>query len=944
MVQNYAARPRDAYVTLTVEGRIEPVASRRVLAPPGDKRPVVLTFEPRAEDHGKGLVVAALAGRRARRSTTSRTAASRPARRCPSSSPRDAPYSWTTRALDADPDVDLQRLTLEQLAHGERRSGRARHRRGRLPGDAARARRARPRAARRHVPRRRRRRAGRQAADHLVGDRRPAPALPHARRRPRREGRRALEAARRRRGASCARRHHARRRRVDPRAHGDHRRLRRRRQRLAAQGVVRPLRAQRRRARAPPSRPGGGGPGAHGRSARASPSRRAPRRCTSKGPACPSATLAAQAAASPSCLRSIAPASTTCAGTTPHVGEALVAANLTSDARERRPTAHGDRRRAARRPHGAATVRGARTRTTSGAPGSRLLAALALAFDVYWRHARQPRSPTSRTGAVIPTLARLWMLVLGVAFVVVAAVIARDRGAGASVLRPRRLAIALAGAAPLVYEGLVHARPRPRDVRALRPPARARAASRRSRSSLACAALATPAAHERAGAARSSSLLSSLAALAAALAVAEPELGRPLDRLTVVVARRSIALDRSGARRGRPRRAPSCASPRRRCTTTIASGTVVFGAEAATEDPPRPRSESAAAAAVEVGRDAHEPRGRDPPRARRAPGRHRRRASCWSPTACRRAATRSPRRRPPSPPTCPIDVVVARSEAGRPTCASSSVRAPTRADEGEPFDLRVVTSSAIATDVEVRVEARRRAFAPVRAHVEAGEDVLRLREIAADPGLHRYDVEVTALDPTADGVARGQRGERLRARPRRRRSRSSSRATPGKARRSPARSRRAASTRSSAARPASRPTSAASRALRSRRPRATCARAISRRRRSTRSPATRATSAADSSSWAAIRSMGPGGYARTPIEEVSPVAFDLKQEKRRASLAEVIAIDYSRLDGRHGQRAHEARARQRGRRALARRSSARAIGSASSTSTRSSAGPSRWRR
>ena len=39
--------------------------------------------------------------------------------------------------------------------------------------------------------------------------------------------------------------------------------------------------------------------------------------------------------------------------------------------------------------------------------------------------------------------------------------------------------------------------------------------------------------------------------------------------------------------------------------------------------------------------------------------------------------------------------------------------------------------------------------------------------------------------------------------------------------------------------------------------------------------------------------MGPGGYAQTPIEEVSPVSFDLKQERRRASLAEVIAIDYS---------------------------------------------------
>jgi len=31
----------------------------------------------------------------------------------------------------------------------------------------------------------------------------------------------------------------------------------------------------------------------------------------------------------------------------------------------------------------------------------------------------------------------------------------------------------------------------------------------------------------------------------------------------------------------------------------------------------------------------------------------------------------------------------------------------------------------------------------------------------------------------------------------------------------------------------------------------------------------------------------------TPIEEISPVSFDLKQEKRRASLAEVIAIDIS---------------------------------------------------
>ncbi|MFO7178593.1 MAG: VWA domain-containing protein, partial [Pseudomonadota bacterium] len=41
------------------------------------------------------------------------------------------------------------------------------------------------------------------------------------------------------------------------------------------------------------------------------------------------------------------------------------------------------------------------------------------------------------------------------------------------------------------------------------------------------------------------------------------------------------------------------------------------------------------------------------------------------------------------------------------------------------------------------------------------------------------------------------------------------------------------------------------------------------------------------------QSLGPGGYARTAIEEVSPTAFDLKQERRRASLAEVIAVDFS---------------------------------------------------
>jgi hypothetical protein len=57
MVKNYGANPRDAFVTLSIEGHSEPVASRRVLVAPGEKVPVVLTFEPRADDQNKGLTV-----------------------------------------------------------------------------------------------------------------------------------------------------------------------------------------------------------------------------------------------------------------------------------------------------------------------------------------------------------------------------------------------------------------------------------------------------------------------------------------------------------------------------------------------------------------------------------------------------------------------------------------------------------------------------------------------------------------------------------------------------------------------------------------------------------------------------------------------------------------------------------------------------------------------
>ena len=115
MVQSWSARPREAYVTLAIEGRTELAASRRLLLPAGDKLPVVLTFEPRPDDQGAGLTVQLAPGDAEPVDDVAygRVPASL---RMPVVVASDRPYSWTTRAVEADPSVDLQRLTVAQLA------------------------------------------------------------------------------------------------------------------------------------------------------------------------------------------------------------------------------------------------------------------------------------------------------------------------------------------------------------------------------------------------------------------------------------------------------------------------------------------------------------------------------------------------------------------------------------------------------------------------------------------------------------------------------------------------------------------------------------------------------------------------------------------------------------------------------------------------------------
>lgn len=220
-----------------------------------------------------------------------------------------------------------------------------------------------------------------------------------------------------------------------------------------------------------------------------------------------------------------------------------------------------------------------------------------------------------------------------------------------------------------------------------------------------------------------------------------------------------------------------------------------------------------------------------------------------------------------------------------------AVSAGGRASVGEAIDLRVVTSAEAEADVELRIYRDGELLRQGEAHIAAGEDVVHLREVAGDPGLHRYDVELTAKDRTRDQAVEDNQGSTF-----------------------------------------VRVTGEAS-AL------------VLERERGLAAPLVRALSNAafkvkigdatqvpgDIAGFAVYdlivlsdisavelapeqiaalssyvrdlggglllmggdRSLGPGGYGKTPLEEVSPVSFDVKQERRRASLAEVIAVDIS---------------------------------------------------
>jgi Ca-activated chloride channel family protein len=382
--------------------------------------------------------------------------------------------------------------------------------------------------------------------------------------------------------------------------------------------------------------------------------------------------------------------------------------------------------------------------------------------------------------------------------------------------------------------------------------------------------------------------LSGSAALAAALAALGLEVGRPLDRLVVIVAvDKSRSIDLVPGASGRIASELLAAETSMRDGDRI--GRLVFGATSAIEDPPRTKSTLPNPQKADVARDGTDI------------GAAIRQALATLPpdSAARIAimsdgvATRGDALAAALSATAlgiPIDVVPL-DQGTIPNVRVASLRLTSRAARGEALDLKLITEAGSDAEVEVRVYRDGELIRRGPTKIAQGQDVVALREVAPGPGLHRYDVEISALDPSQDQAPDDNLGVgfvRVRG--------------PSTAlvlSDSPALADPIAAALQSAAFEVERASAAAI-------------------------PADLAgfarhdlivlgsIRAADLSvtQLDALRSyvrdlgggllllggehaMGPGGYARTPVEELSPLSFDLKQERRRASLAEIIAVDYS---------------------------------------------------
>ncbi|MEM6788628.1 MAG: VWA domain-containing protein [Myxococcota bacterium] len=380
-----------------------------------------------------------------------------------------------------------------------------------------------------------------------------------------------------------------------------------------------------------------------------------------------------------------------------------------------------------------------------------------------------------------------------------------------------------------------------------------------------------------------------VAILASALAAAGPEWGRPLDRLAVLaVVDRSRSIDLVPSAPTRVARELAVATEGMRDDDRI--GTIVFGADAAVEEPLRRPADLPTPQRVDVGRDGTDI----------AAGLERALAEMPADAAGRivllsdGVATRGDAMAAAAAAVAsdiPIDVLVLEQ---RPVADIRIVSAQTTtpvASEGETLGMRVVIASPAATEVELRLIRDGTLVRRIQAQVAAGEDVLRFAEPAPTAGLHRYDVEVTAADPSLDESAEDNRASlfvKVRG-PARALVLDGDEGATGFV----AHALRAADFRVDEGRVSAFPADVGAMAAYDLIVFGDIAAADVR-------PAQHdalATYVRDLGGGVLLvggdRSFGPGGWSKTPIEEISPVAFDLKQERHRASLAQVIAIDIS---------------------------------------------------
>ncbi len=118
MLAHYGQSPRDVFVTLRQRNIETPLASRKLRLEPGERAPVVLTFEPARGDYGSGLIVEISP-------SDSLPADDRAYGRVPSGQKLPVVLvsakasTWLQRALLADPDVELMRAKLGELGSAE---------------------------------------------------------------------------------------------------------------------------------------------------------------------------------------------------------------------------------------------------------------------------------------------------------------------------------------------------------------------------------------------------------------------------------------------------------------------------------------------------------------------------------------------------------------------------------------------------------------------------------------------------------------------------------------------------------------------------------------------------------------------------------------------------------------------------------------------------------